>query len=551
MISLLPLHGQGAMPVHGLGNSSKDMATTARRTRHIGSVDNWQSGKTVVECNMHMLTSGVSCDVTFLVGHDGQSVSAHRFVLISRSCVFAAILSEINRVDTDMAIPDIEADDFHTFLIYLYTNEAEIDPKNATSLLYAARKYGVGGLEDECVDYLKEHLTPLNACMILEAAFQSNQMKLYSKALKMIHRNGEECLKTPSFLVLSHTCVDQIVRSDDLVAEETDVFEAVDKWAEAECKRQEFEITPRNKRQILGDVLMCVRFPLMESKYFVDTVGASGLLADDERLKIFVHNLFPEKDIKPFNKDERKGQRGSSKRSNKTNGSMSYREMSSREHRTLPKINHPLGSRTHRGFAGKSREEERNDFDDNSETEDRHEGSLKEHRRSKKEHHREARRKKGKRKVCNRTENRFRVQSFGRNCRGREWEPLKFRCREEIEFCGFLLFGPCDDDVATYDVEAHLTDEFNVEIAGSNIASSYKAKKEDVIFEVMFPSSIHLASRKWYTLNILIRGPPSMYGSDAKERMISHGVTFEFQQVESRANRNDQCQVPYLLFTKV
>ncbi|XP_067654286.1 BTB/POZ domain-containing protein 6-B-like [Haliotis asinina] len=544
MFPLLPLHGSGAIPVYGREPSTNDVATTARKSRNFGSVDNWQSGKTVEECNMHMLKSEVSCDVSFLVGRDGQTVNAHRFVLISRSCVFAAILSEVNRVDTDLSIPDIEADDFHAFLVYLYTNEADLDPKNATSLLYAARKYGVGGLEDMCVDYLKENLTPLNACIVLEAAFQSNQMKLFSKALKMIHRNGNECLQTPSFLALSHTCVDQIVRPDDLEADETVVFEAVNKWAEAECKRQEFEITPKTKRQILGDVLMCVRFPLMDSKYFVDTVGATGLLADHERLKIFVHNVFPEKDIKPFNKDERKGQWGSSK-GDKTSGSITYRDD---EQRRLPNINHPrLGSRTHRGFSGNSREEERPDFEDNYEDE----RYLKGYRHFRKENHRDGRKKRGTRKVCNRTENRFRVQSFGRTCRGREWEPMKFRCREDIELCGFLLYGPCDDEVATYDVEAHLDDEFNVEVVGSNIASSNKANKEDVIFEVLFPAPIKLASRKWYTLNILIRGPPCMYGSDPKERMISHGVTFEFQQVESRATRNDQFQVPYLLFNKL
>ena len=85
-------------------------------TKDSGFVDNWQSGKSVTECNLHMLTSEDFCDVTFRVGPNKDVVRAHRYVLVSRSCVFHAMFCGPLAEKGEVALPDIERDCFNDFL---------------------------------------------------------------------------------------------------------------------------------------------------------------------------------------------------------------------------------------------------------------------------------------------------------------------------------------------------------------------------------------------------------------------------------------------------
>ncbi|XP_046335622.2 BTB/POZ domain-containing protein 6-A-like [Haliotis rufescens] len=110
-----------------------------------GFVDNWQSGRSVVECNHHMLTSEHNSDVTFRVGKGEKPIRAHRYVLTSRSCVFDAMLCGPLAEKDDIKIPDVEAGIFSEMLVYLYTDDATVTPGNVTGLLLLATKYTVGG----------------------------------------------------------------------------------------------------------------------------------------------------------------------------------------------------------------------------------------------------------------------------------------------------------------------------------------------------------------------------------------------------------------------
>ena len=90
--------------------SAKKVSSTCSELS--GFVDNWQSGKSLAECNLHMLTSEDSCDVSFRVGPSEKSVRAHRYVLISRSCVFHSMLCGPLAAKDDIRIPDVEVDIF-------------------------------------------------------------------------------------------------------------------------------------------------------------------------------------------------------------------------------------------------------------------------------------------------------------------------------------------------------------------------------------------------------------------------------------------------------
>ncbi|XP_046378803.1 BTB/POZ domain-containing protein 6-like [Haliotis rufescens] len=265
-----------------------------------GFVDNWQAGKTLAQCNRRMLDAEDSCDVTFRVGSTGHMIKAHRYVLISRSCVFHAMFTGPLAEKSDVSIPEIEHKDFKQFVLYLYTDTTHIDADNVTALLYASRKYATTTLESQCLEFLENNLSVENACVVLEAAHHYDQSHLYKEALTLVKSEGDKSLQSLGFLALSHVLVDQIVELDDLVAGEHVIFNAVNSWAEAECGRQAREVTPQAKRSILGETVMKVRYPLLEPSFLAGEVKSSGLLSDSERLKIFDYRANSDNDVKPF-----------------------------------------------------------------------------------------------------------------------------------------------------------------------------------------------------------------------------------------------------------
>ncbi|XP_046576054.1 BTB/POZ domain-containing protein 6-like [Haliotis rubra] len=265
-----------------------------------GFVDNWQSGKTLAECNLHMLTSEDSCDVSFLVGKEGTLVRAHRYILMSRSCVFYAMLCGSLAEKEDIKIPDVEEELFSEMLRYLYTDKTTLTAENVTGLLYLAKKYDVGGLECLCLTYLKSSPTADNACVILEQAHVFDEEKLFDRALEVVMKHCGTVVRSPGFKTLCTSCFHKVVSSDKFVTiDETSLSGAL-LWAETECKRQGREITPENKRLVLGETVYELDFTAMGMKSFAKVVVPSGILSGDECTKLLCHMILPGSDVAPF-----------------------------------------------------------------------------------------------------------------------------------------------------------------------------------------------------------------------------------------------------------
>ena len=71
----------------------------------------WQVTRSTNECNRYMLENQLCCDVTFHVGCNGvphREFQAHKYVLVSRSPVFFAMLAgDFRKVENPIKIPDI------------------------------------------------------------------------------------------------------------------------------------------------------------------------------------------------------------------------------------------------------------------------------------------------------------------------------------------------------------------------------------------------------------------------------------------------------------
>ncbi|XP_071099606.1 BTB/POZ domain-containing protein 6-B-like isoform X2 [Haliotis cracherodii] len=234
---------------------TEQTSTTNVPHEHMTSGDNWQAGMSLAECNMRMLDTEDGCDVTFLVGSERHMIKAHRYMLISRSCVFDAMFADDVAKSSDVSVPDMTPNHFQQFLTYLYTDDTSVDSDNATVLLHAARKYAVTLLEDKCLQFLQLNLSVDNACSVLDIAYRYEYEELFEAALVFVKGQGQRCLQSQGFLMLSKELVDQIILSSNLIAFNHVVLNALDRWSEYECRRQEREITPESKKAVLGRTL--------------------------------------------------------------------------------------------------------------------------------------------------------------------------------------------------------------------------------------------------------------------------------------------------------
>lgn len=254
------------------------------------SIEDWQAGRSVVDCNKFMLQNEINCDVTFLLGQKKEPIKAHKYMLVSRSSVFQSIfggsISGDSNSDT-IPVSDIDPETFKTLLMFLYCEQATIDADNVKQLLYAAKKYAVKGLVDKCLAFLESSINVQNVCNILEQVHLYDGKNLEMKCVNYIHEHAEDVLKSDAFRSLCPSCVENIVKVDELVVKERLVYEAVLSWADKECKRRNLQTSDENLRTVLGQTLFYVRYPLMDPVYFTNAVSTRELLTMQEVIAIY------------------------------------------------------------------------------------------------------------------------------------------------------------------------------------------------------------------------------------------------------------------------
>ncbi len=108
------------VPVSGGAGNSQSFTPMVDK-----SGQDWQLGKNVLECNKYMFENSIECDITFTfqpsdrkeTNMEGQLLSAHKYVLISRSPVFFAMLAGPARDESGLVgIEDIDIDSFREML---------------------------------------------------------------------------------------------------------------------------------------------------------------------------------------------------------------------------------------------------------------------------------------------------------------------------------------------------------------------------------------------------------------------------------------------------
>uniref|UniRef100_K1R766 BTB/POZ domain-containing protein 6 n=1 Tax=Magallana gigas TaxID=29159 RepID=K1R766_MAGGI len=238
-----------------------------------------------------MFINQIYCDVTFKVGTAGKEVKAHKYVLASRSSVFAAMLyGSLSEANDVIAVPDIEAETFNILLKFLYFEDHGIDETTVITTLYAAEKYAVTELVEICQSFLESKMAADNVCVVMENARMFNMADLLTKCKNFIfdiESDARRVFESDGFLDLKRETLLSIAESDELPLEENFIYRSLTRWAKHNCAKERKENPNFTEiRKMLGNTIYEVRFPTMSLETFWKNMASDEILSADEKVHI-------------------------------------------------------------------------------------------------------------------------------------------------------------------------------------------------------------------------------------------------------------------------
>ena len=228
-----------------------------------------------------LLTNDLMSDITFVVKQ--KRFPAHKFVLAFESEVFHAMFYGPMADDKkEIEIEDCEnPDDFLEFLSLIYNKKANVTWKNIEQLSYLRKKYMIN-VEAKLFSDLLNNFDPIKWLKVLQICVTMGEKEMIEKCMTEIRSKLGFLVKTKEFLLLDQPSLKVILEEDQLDISEIDLFKAVDKWCSHQVELKGSEGKTTTKREVLGDALYYIRFPILHPQDFAINCGDSMLLTDKE-----------------------------------------------------------------------------------------------------------------------------------------------------------------------------------------------------------------------------------------------------------------------------
>uniref|UniRef100_A0A1B6L769 MATH domain-containing protein n=1 Tax=Graphocephala atropunctata TaxID=36148 RepID=A0A1B6L769_9HEMI len=240
----------------------------------------------------YWLTATSRNDCFFVLGSESDKtkrIGAIKIFLFGHSEPLRHMLENSELAEQgDVRVTDIEPETFWTFLTCVYGGTDIVLPKlsfkESVNLLYVLDKYLVTEIKPKVVSHSLEFL-PLNLnnvfCALSNPVCFQDEV-LAKEILKMIQSNGDKVLTSEHVLQLSAQSLLLIVKAECLNTSETNVWDAVVKWAKHTTKSNEGEVL---RNQILSH-LRFIRLCTFGSEDFCKKVVPTGIVTKEEVFEI-------------------------------------------------------------------------------------------------------------------------------------------------------------------------------------------------------------------------------------------------------------------------
>lgn len=263
---------------------------------------NWQANFSTMTSRLrYLLFNPLMSDVTFVVGVHKEKIPAHKFILSISSSVFEAMFYSLlaNR-SKEIELPDVEPVAFNNLLRFIYLDQASVGPENVMTTLYTAKKYSIPNLEKHCVEFLECNLCGENAFLLLSQARLFDESKLILNCLDVIDKKTQDSLNSDGFLEIDYDTLQFVLERDTLRIREIRLYEAVIRWADAQCIRERLELNEENRRIVLKNTINLIRYPLMTIEEFAAGPAQSGLITDAQVVRLFLYYTLNPKPFTEF-----------------------------------------------------------------------------------------------------------------------------------------------------------------------------------------------------------------------------------------------------------
>lgn len=226
-----------------------------------------------------------------------QILEGHKVFLAMSSPVFEAMFyGGMAEKNDPIPIRDVQPEAFKALLEYIYTDRVNLGSfELACELCYCAKKYMLPFLVEECTKFLWSDLSPKKACRAYEFAKLFEEPVLMDKCLQIMRSKTSEIINEPSWDDVEQGTIMTILDQDELdISSEVDLFNAVEKWAKAECSRKSIDATDtKSLKTVIGNTLTKIRFLTLTPQEFAEGPGKSLLLTQQEAFFLIMNIASP------------------------------------------------------------------------------------------------------------------------------------------------------------------------------------------------------------------------------------------------------------------
>ncbi|XP_022171365.1 kelch-like protein 3 isoform X1 [Myzus persicae] len=225
------------------------------------------------------------CDVQFVVGD--KNISAHKAILASHSKYFDSMFTGNFKDSTLLEIKnkEITPNSFEQLIDFLYTSQLTINDSNVQELLMASIFLILDDVKVECLKYVEQTIDAENFMTVKSFADTNNINDLHKLFLSYVLKNYKNIVVSDAFLSFSFKLMMELIQSDDLCAEEEEVYESTMLWLKHDLNE---------RLKYLPELFKSIRLSVMSIDYLNNTVQEEDHIKSDIKCMSYLCHAYKE-----------------------------------------------------------------------------------------------------------------------------------------------------------------------------------------------------------------------------------------------------------------
>lgn len=260
----------------------------------------------------HVFQNELYTDTVLIVGGEEDeppvTVPCHKVILIINSPVFESMLSSrwsrsgsgkgtddvasvsedgMSKIKDEINLPE-DNPVLIKLLVSCFYNGKPSTVEDALELLLLAKKYICPHVVTKCIQFLRSSSNEGNIVQIYQTAFLVDEVDLLKHAENYILSKACHLVRLGEFSHFNYTQLKYFLSHDDLNVDEVDLFNAVYRWGQLECTRNELDPNKaENISNTLEHIFPLIRFPCMSLEDFTVHVVSKNVLPLEQTVQVY------------------------------------------------------------------------------------------------------------------------------------------------------------------------------------------------------------------------------------------------------------------------